>query len=37
LETTRLLQDAFQIGVNDKWNSFLPVVVAKTQPLVIAR
>jgi len=31
--TIRLLQDAFQIGVDDKWNSFLPVVVA--QPLVV--
>jgi len=28
--TIRLLQDAFQIGVDDKRNSFPPVVIAKT-------
>jgi len=33
--TVRLLQDAFQIGVDDEWNSFPPVVIAKTQSLVV--
>jgi len=31
----RLLQDTFEIGVNDEWHSFLPTVVLETQPLVI--
>jgi len=30
-----LLQDAFKVGVHDKWDSFLSAVVLETQPLVI--
>jgi len=30
----RLLQDTFQVGVNDEWHSFPPAVVHETQPLV---
>jgi len=31
----RLLQDTFQVGVNDERHSFLPAVVLEAQPLVI--
>jgi len=31
----RLLQDTFQVGVNDEWNALLPAVVLEAQVLVI--
>jgi len=30
-----LLQDAFKVGIHDKWDSFLSAVVVETQPLVV--
>jgi len=31
----RLFQRTFQIGVNDEWDTFLPVVVVETQPFAV--